>query len=818
MNEEVKKKDSSSGTCSRNLFNASSSQSRCDKKEKELADENEVQQPKEGGANIEKNLELNRSILNEVDIETVAESLRAVDLSLAAPVVDECQKAAVTLKRRWERKKEKETRYCRRSWSNPFTRGGVGSPTPYIPMKILSWNCRGLGHPRAVQALSKLTKLENPSLVFLMETKLKAEEMQTVMIKTGFRFAHSVDCRGSRRDRAGGLCLIWKEPDLIKVLSFSENYIRGSCHLEEDGYPWFFSCFYGFSEEHLKRESWRMVQEVSKECDGNFICFGDFNDTIQEGEKMGGNGRTSSQFAWGRQTLETCNLLDLGFSGYKFTWTNGRRGTKNIQCRLDRALANNSFLELFPLSSNLQDVFKEYRSGNINKELKRIEGLLQEEVRWFGKEEDIKQYKALEHQRNKLLCLKETVWRQRSRAVWLKEGDRNTRFFHAKANQRRKTNRIKRMMDSSRRWGSGPGKCEKILLEYFEGNFSSSNPSEISSVCSVTQKRLSKTQKEWCAKPFSPEEVKIALFQMNPSKAPGPDGLNTCFFQKYWNIVGKDVVSAALDILNNGKDSVSLNSTFICLIPKLKNHKALKDFKPISLCNVVMKVITKSIANRLKDILPDIVSEEQSAFVKGRLITHNGLIDMDCFHWMKNKKEGKKGVMALKLDMSKAYDRMFHLAAESKDLHGIKVARQAPSISHLFFADDSLLFARANEAEADRILYLLQRYQKAPGQMVNIDKSGVSFSGNVSEYSKEVIRRKLGFKCVNTHTKYLGLPVVFGRSKKEVFALVLDKAWKKVKGWKEGFLSKAGKEVLIKAVAQTIPTYIMSCYKIQDSC
>lgn len=71
-----------------------------------------------------------------------------------------------------------------------------------------------------------------------------------------------------------------------------------------------------------------------------------------------------------------------------------------------------------------------------------------------------------------------------------------------------------------------------------------------------------------------------------------------------------------------------------------------------------MKDVTKSIANRLKGILPDIISEEQSVFVKGRLITDNALISMDCFHWMKNKKKGKKSTMSLKLDMSKGYDRI----------------------------------------------------------------------------------------------------------------------------------------------------------------
>lgn len=115
---------------------------------------------------------------------------------------------------------------------------------------------------------------------------------------------------------------------------------------------------------------------------------------------------------------------------------------------------------------------------------------------------------------------------------------------------------------------------------------------------------------------------------------------------------------AALDILNNQKDPSAINSTFITLIPKKNNPMSPHEFRPISLCNVIVKVVTKDISNRMKVLLPDIISEGQSAFVKGRLIKDNALIAMECFHWIKNKRKGKKGTMALKLDMSKAYDRI----------------------------------------------------------------------------------------------------------------------------------------------------------------
>ncbi|XP_058746202.1 uncharacterized protein LOC131619078 [Vicia villosa] len=99
------------------------------------------------------------------------------------------------------------------------------------------------------------------------------------------------------------------------------------------------------------------------------------------------------------------------------------------------------------------------------------------------------------------------------------------------------------------------------------------------------------------------------------------------------------------------------------------------------------------------------------------------------------------------------------------------------------------------------------------GQLVNLDKSEVSFSKNVREKDKAMIRARMGVKTVDNHSRYLGVPVIFGKSKKEVFSLVVERVWKKIKGWKEQFLSRAGKEALIKAVAQAIPTYVMSCYK-----
>lgn len=207
-------------------------------------------------------------------------------------------------------------------------------------------------------------------------------------------------------------------------------------------------------------------------------------------------------------------------------------------------------------------------------------------------------------------------------------------------------------------WWFGEENVERLLINYFSDLFSTSYPTGIGSTCDVVKGKLSADHKSICARQFTGEEIIEAINQMHLLKSPRPDGLPALFFHKYWQIVGRDVQELVLEILNDKRAPDEINKTFIVLIPKGKNPSSPKDFRPISLWNVVMKIVTKVIANKIKLILPEIIDEEQSAFVKGRLITDNALIALECFHWMKKKKKGKKGTMALKLGISKAYDRM----------------------------------------------------------------------------------------------------------------------------------------------------------------
>ena len=197
-----------------------------------------------------------------------------------------------------------------------------------------------------------------------------------------------------------------------------------------------------------------------------------------------------------------------------------------------------------------------------------------------------------------------------------------------------------------------------VALAYFDNLFQARVEDQMEEFLNAVQCMMTDDMREFLSFEFTVEEVKVALFQMGPTKAPRPDGMNALFYQKFKHVVGNSIVLAVLDFLNNGNMLPDINHTNILLIPKVKNSERMSEFRPISLCNVIYKIISKVLANRLKQVLPQIISPTQSAFVLGRLITDNVLVAFETLHTMHSRKKGKTGSMALKLDISKAYDRV----------------------------------------------------------------------------------------------------------------------------------------------------------------
>ena len=272
--------------------------------------------------------------------------------------------------------------------------------------------------------------------------------------------------------------------------------------------------------------------------------------------------------------------------------------------------------------------------------------------------EDAMEIQRVKKEINEVLMREEIMWNQRSRALWIKWGDRNTCFFHATANQRRRKNSIVGLQDLNGVWNEDKEGIERVIMDYFTSIYRSDQPSSFEDSLSAITNRVSTDMNAELIAEFKAEEVWNALQQMHPTKSPGLDGMSPIFFKNYWDIVGVEVVNCVLNALNSGRMPCGINDTYICLIPKVKSPQKITEFRPISLCNVIYKIMSKMLANRLKRILPMVIHESQSAFVPGRLITENVLVAFETMHCINQRKKGKEALMAIKLDMSKAYDRV----------------------------------------------------------------------------------------------------------------------------------------------------------------
>ncbi|CAL8993088.1 unnamed protein product [Prunus brigantina] len=465
----------------------------------------------------------------------------------------------------------------------------------------------------------------------------------------------------------------------------------------------------------------------------------------------------------------------------------------------------------------------------------------------------------VETELDKCLEQEEIYWQQRSRVNWLRYGDRNTSFFHKQATSRRKKNALVGILDDHNRWQQDHDTIGGVFVEFFTSLFTSDTSDASAEIFNAVRMRVSPRSYTNLLLPYSRDEIEIALKSIGPTKAPGPDGMPALFYQKYWDIVGPDVSEL------------------------LGSPSRVSEYRPISLCNVLYKIISKTLANRLKKVLPEIISEFQSAFIPNRMILDNVLAAFETVHCLKRRGKTGKKKSILKLDMAKAYDRvewlflekmmrtmgfpprfiqlimgcvstvsyslliqgrpfghiipsrglrqgdpispyLFLIVAEAfsallqqaerdSRVQGVSIAPSAPSINHLFFADDSLLFCNAGINEALELKRIFGVYEAASGQKVNLGKSAICFSPSTPRGMQEDIRQLLHVSLVPCHERYLGLPTIVGKDKKKLFRSVKERVWHKVNGWQGKLLSKAGKEVLIKAVCQAIPSYSMSVFR-----
>lgn len=220
-----------------------------------------------------------------------------------------------------------------------------------------------------------------------------------------------------------------------------------------------------------------------------------------------------------------------------------------------------------------------------------------------------------EAQRNYLRLLEQEnyYWKQRAKTFWFQGGDINSSFFHKTVKKRRNNNSVQRLKNTEGIWCHKGPELNQYMLHYFHNLFQSSI-GNMEPVLSCIQQRVSHEHNTRLLRRVTCEEVKIAMFSMHSEKSQGPDGFNPAFYQAYWDILGQDLVNLCDNFIQNGYLPTGINRTQITLIPKKSKPESMGDLRPISLCNVVYKLVAKVVANRMKPLLEEIVSHNQSAF------------------------------------------------------------------------------------------------------------------------------------------------------------------------------------------------------------
>ncbi|KAG7534372.1 Endonuclease/exonuclease/phosphatase superfamily [Arabidopsis thaliana x Arabidopsis arenosa] len=278
-------------------------------------------------------------------------------------------------------------------------------------------------------------------------------------------------------------------------------------------------------------------------------------------------------------------------------------------------------------------------------EVNQTNDLLREE------EEKIKEFDVVLEQ-------EEMIWYQKSREKVIVAGDRNTRFFHTSTIIRRRRNKIEMLKNDDGRWVSDSQELESLAVNYYKRLYSLDDVDPVVDMLPADGfVQLSGMDLTGLNKPFTPAEVEESIRSMGKYKAPGPDGYQPVFYHECWDVVGPSVIRFVVEFFETGLLPEKMNDALVVLIAKVEKPEKITQFRPISLCNVLFKTITKTMVLRLKRVMPLLIGPAQSSFIPGRLSTDNIVIVQEAVHSMR-RKQGRKGWMLLKLDLEKAYDRI----------------------------------------------------------------------------------------------------------------------------------------------------------------
>lgn len=583
---------------------------------------------------------------------------------------------------------------------------------------IMAWNIRGAASVVAKRHLKEYLQQFKPYMVILLETHVQFFKVKRFWNHTGYSVVNIVEASG----HAGGIWWLSSSQG-VDISVFHVNEQAVTCKIKKDTFEWWCTAIYASPIPSVRNQCWEYLCSLRQLIPGSWMLTGDFNEILLPSEVKGGDFYVNRALKFGSM-IDNCNLIDLGFSGPKYTWHRNIQGRCKLSKHLDRTLADFSWRTYFPeatvrhlhrlysdhnpilinlCESSLRrgtrpfrfevvwvsrplyyDVVEAWNQengtavngldcvkkasiafnkqifGNIFKREKIITNRLQGIQKALEKVDSISlinQEAELRKEMNQILWQEEVLWFQKSKAQWVQFGDGNTKFFHAQTIVRRKRNKVEGhyLFDGS--WSNDEETIKTEAVNYFKKLFATTEVINPSGLILDGGPIIGEECVDALTRDIGKHEVWEALKFMKSFKSPEPDGFQPFFFKHYWHIVGDRVTEVVKKAFQQGTFDASISETLVVLIPKEDNPTIMNQFRPISLCNVLYKIKTKVLVNRLRPYIMNFVSPLQSSFIPGRGTHDNILVAQEIMHLIK-KSKSKTGALAFKIDLEKAYDRV----------------------------------------------------------------------------------------------------------------------------------------------------------------
>eukprot|EP00253_Pinus_taeda_P006382 PITA_06382 len=506
-------------------------------------------------------------------------------------------------------------------------------------MICLSFNCKGLANPDKRLALRYLLAQKPFDILFLQETLGVGLEVTATLTSflPNWTFI-TLDAHG----RSGGCALGInnKTTRMINCWGWSGvlamNVLFGCSEIE-----FTLVNFYGPCSD---RESfWHSLLSCSLLRVPCLISGGDLNFSLGIPESWGPQATPDPLAEFFNSNLGASHLVDIHSTKIQPTWRNRRTASVALARRLDRFLPILSRARQW-VGSGVTRAWQHFRPATdcdpgraINENLIRIKNLT---IQWVQNKKKLEraQLFALETKKAKLLRQKEEDWRLKSRAIWLQAGEENTKFFQQHANGYKATNTIWELSDQNGFTAKTHAQLTELGTRHFSNLYRASTIINLPDILRITQNFklfVEQEQKDDLNAPVTLDELEGLLKWFKRDKIPGPDGWPIDFFIHFFDLISADLLAMIEDSRVRGRIYDGFNTTFIALIPKSDKPTSFNEFRPISLCNCIYKIISKIIANRIKPFLSTHIEKEQFAFLNHRQIHEAIGIAQEALHSIK---------------------------------------------------------------------------------------------------------------------------------------------------------------------------------------